>query len=57
MAAGVDGLFMEVHPEPEKALCDGPNSIHLDRVEDLLGELLAIHRLVVDNRQAEGGNN
>ena len=33
VATGIDGLFMEIHPEPEKALCDGPNSIPLDEIE------------------------
>ncbi len=42
VAVGIDGLFMEVHPDPDKALCDGPNSWPLDQVEDLLTELLAI---------------
>ncbi len=42
MATGIDGLFMEVHPEPDKALCDGPNSWPLDQVEPLLERLLAI---------------
>lgn len=42
MAAGIDGLFMEVHPDPDKALCDGPNSWPLDQVEPLLKQLLAI---------------
>lgn len=42
MAAGIDGLFMEVHPNPDKALCDGPNSWPLDKVEPLLRQLLAI---------------
>ncbi len=42
MAAGIDGLFMEVHPDPDKALCDGPNSWPLDQVEPLLRQLLAI---------------
>lgn len=46
VAAGVNGLFMEVHPDPDKALCDGPNSMPLERVEPLLRQLLAIHRLV-----------
>jgi len=46
VGAGIDGLFMEVHPEPEKALCDGPNSMPLDRVEPLLKKLLAIHTVV-----------
>jgi 2-dehydro-3-deoxyphosphooctonate aldolase (KDO 8-P synthase) len=42
VAVGVDGLFMEVHPEPEKALCDGPNMIKLDDVEGLLAHVKAI---------------
>jgi 2-dehydro-3-deoxyphosphooctonate aldolase (KDO 8-P synthase) len=43
VAAGLDGIFMEVHPRPEKALCDGPNSIPLDQLENLLKVLLKIH--------------
>jgi 2-dehydro-3-deoxyphosphooctonate aldolase (KDO 8-P synthase) len=46
VAAGIDGIFMEVHPEPEKALCDGPNSIPLDQVKPLLETLLKIHAVV-----------
>lgn len=46
IAAGIDGLFMEIHPEPEKALCDGPNSIALDQVETLLVKLLRIREAV-----------
>jgi len=42
IAAGVDGIFMEVHPEPDKALCDGPNMVKLDEVENLLKELIRI---------------
>jgi 2-dehydro-3-deoxyphosphooctonate aldolase (KDO 8-P synthase) len=42
VAVGVDGLFMEVQPDPEKALCDGPNMIMLDDVEGLLAKLKAI---------------
>lgn len=45
-AVGVDGFFMEVHPEPEKALSDSANSIPLAEVEDLLKQLIAIHNLV-----------
>ncbi len=41
--AGIDGIFMEVHPNPDKALCDGPNSIRLGEVESLLGQLVSIH--------------
>ncbi|MBF0472789.1 MAG: 3-deoxy-8-phosphooctulonate synthase, partial [Nitrospirae bacterium] len=36
VAAGADGLFMETHPDPDKALCDGPNMIPLDKIEHLL---------------------
>jgi len=45
-AAGVDGLFMEVHPDPDKALCDGPNMISLDAVEILLREVKKINAVV-----------
>ena len=34
VAAGVDGIFMEVHPDPEKALCDGANSLYLNSLEE-----------------------
>ncbi len=44
-AAGIDGIFMEVHPDPDKALCDGPNSLPLDQVEDLLRQLLEINKV------------
>ena len=46
VALGVDGLFMEVHPQPEKALCDGPNSLSLGELPSLLKELIEIDRLV-----------
>lgn len=45
-AVGVAGLFMETHPTPEKALSDGPNSVPLDRMEELLTQLKAIDGLV-----------
>jgi len=41
-AAGIDGLFMEIHPDPDKALCDGPNSIPLKDVEKLLKIIVQI---------------
>ena len=44
-AAGVDGFFIETHPNPEKALSDGPNMIPLLEIEDLLEKLLHIHLL------------
>ncbi|PHR29855.1 MAG: 3-deoxy-8-phosphooctulonate synthase [Desulfotalea sp.] len=42
VAVGIDGIFMEIHPAPDKALCDGPNSIPLDEVEVLLKRLVRI---------------
>ena len=45
VAAGADGVFMETHPDPDKALCDGPNSLPLDRVEGLLARLKNIWEL------------
>jgi 2-dehydro-3-deoxyphosphooctonate aldolase (KDO 8-P synthase) len=44
VAAGVDGLFMEVHDNPAKALSDGPNALHLPLLPDLLRQLIAIRR-------------
>ena len=46
VAAGVDGLFMEVHPDPDKALCDGPNMIPIDAVPDFLRVMKQIHNAV-----------
>lgn len=46
IAAGADGLFMETHPEPAKALCDGPNSFALNDMEALLSALLSIKKAV-----------
>lgn len=48
MAAGIDGLFMEVHPDPDNALCDGPNSWPLDQTEKLLRQLLAVREAVTE---------
>jgi 2-dehydro-3-deoxyphosphooctonate aldolase (KDO 8-P synthase) len=42
MAVGIDGLFMEVHPDPDNALSDGPNMVPLQRVEALLQQLVRI---------------
>lgn len=46
VAAGADGVFMEVHPQPDQALCDGPNSLNLSDLEPLVRNLSAIHELV-----------
>lgn len=45
-AAGVDGLFFEVHDDPKNALSDGANALHLDQLPELLGKLKAIGELV-----------
>ncbi|MGE3313298.1 MAG: 3-deoxy-8-phosphooctulonate synthase, partial [Limisphaerales bacterium] len=41
-AVGVDGLFLETHPRPDEALCDGPNSLELARIPALLRDLQSI---------------
>ena len=46
MAVGVDGLFMETHPDPEQALSDGPNSWPLAEMASLVSQLVAIDRAV-----------
>ncbi|HEU0007034.1 MAG TPA: 3-deoxy-8-phosphooctulonate synthase [Terriglobia bacterium] len=46
VAVGIDGLFLEVHENPAKALSDGPNALPLDRVEALLQGLKQIHAIV-----------
>ena len=43
--AGIDGLFMEVHPDPDQALCDGPNMWPLDQLESLLRPVIQIHKI------------
>ena len=45
VAVGVDGLFLEVHREPELAKCDGPNSLRLDSLYDLLNTLMQIDNI------------
>jgi 2-dehydro-3-deoxyphosphooctonate aldolase (KDO 8-P synthase) len=46
MAVGVDGLFMETHPDPDQALSDGPNMVPLDKLPDLLRRIVAIAAIV-----------
>lgn len=48
VAVGVDGLFMEIHPRPDEALSDGPNTLPLHRLEPLLRQLLAIRGPLVE---------
>ena len=49
VAAGVDGVFMEVHEDPSKALSDGPNQISLSEIETVLKQLVAIHEAAHPN--------
>jgi 2-dehydro-3-deoxyphosphooctonate aldolase (KDO 8-P synthase) len=49
VAAGVDGIFLEVHPDPEKARCDGPNSLPLQDVLPLWRTLKALHALLQEH--------
>ena len=46
VAAGISGVFMETHPAPDAAFCDGPNAWPLDRVRELLEQLVSIDALV-----------
>lgn len=46
VATGIDGIFMEVHEDPDKALCDGPNSIPLSELPGLLKTLKALDHLI-----------
>ena len=48
MAAGADGIFLEVHKDPDRALCDGPNSLKLDTLHGLLSQLKAIHKVTAN---------
>ena len=49
VAVGVSGVFMETHPDPAKALSDGPNAWPLDRMEALLETMLALDRIAKKN--------
>ncbi len=46
MALGIAGLFIEAHPDPDKALCDGPSALPLSALQPFLEQMLAIDRLV-----------
>jgi len=49
MAVGCDGVFLETHPNPEKALSDGPNMVALADLERLLTQLKSVHELIETN--------
>ena len=55
VAAGVAGLFMETHPDPDRALSDGPNAWPLDRMEPLLATLKALDQVVKQRGFLETG--
>jgi 2-dehydro-3-deoxyphosphooctonate aldolase (KDO 8-P synthase) len=46
VGAGIAGLFMETHPDPANALCDGPNAVPLNKMRALLEQLVALDRVV-----------
>jgi 2-dehydro-3-deoxyphosphooctonate aldolase (KDO 8-P synthase) len=46
VGAGISGLFMETHPNPDSALCDGPNSLPLKEIGGLLETLVELDRVV-----------
>ncbi|MDL1962819.1 MAG: 3-deoxy-8-phosphooctulonate synthase [Deltaproteobacteria bacterium] len=46
VAAGADGIFLEVHTDPDRALCDGPNSLKIDSLKKLLPQLKAIRKIL-----------
>lgn len=50
VAVGCDALFLEVHEKPDTAPCDGPNMISFETLEELLDQVLAIDRMVLENR-------
>lgn len=47
IAAGADGLFIETHPKPSKALSDGANMLQLDLLKDLLAQLIRLRKAVI----------
>ena len=49
VAVGVEGLFMETHPKPDEALSDGPNSVPLDQMYDLLHTLVQVSDVMTQN--------
>jgi len=54
VAAGVDGVFMEVHETPERAKSDAQNALRLDRLEPLLHRLVRLHAIAHESSMVEG---
>jgi 2-dehydro-3-deoxyphosphooctonate aldolase (KDO 8-P synthase) len=53
VAAGVDGLFIETHPNPEKALCDAASQLAVNKLEEFLKPLIELHHVEVKYRQKQ----
>ncbi|HEY5594182.1 MAG TPA: 3-deoxy-8-phosphooctulonate synthase [Nitrospiria bacterium] len=53
VAAGCDGLFMEVHPDPDHAPSDGPNMVPLKDLPDLLRQVKRIHEAITEHRRGQ----
>ncbi|OEE77711.1 3-deoxy-8-phosphooctulonate synthase [Vibrio genomosp. F6] len=53
VAVGIDGLFMETHPDPDNALCDGPNMLPLKHMRELLETLVEIDNIVSSRQPIE----
>ena len=49
-AIGADGILIEVHNKPEKAQCDGAQSLYPDQFAELMGEINTIHNIVEKNK-------
>lgn len=56
IAVGVAGLFIETHPDPDNALCDGPNMWRLDRMEALLSGLQNIDKVIKQSSKYDDNN-
>ena len=55
VAAGVDGVFMEVHDRPEVAKSDAQNALRLDLLEPLLRRLVRLHEIAADGTSSGAG--
>lgn len=51
VAAGVDGVFIETHPDPGKALCDAASQLCVNDLEEFLKPLIEIHQVVISNKR------
>jgi 2-dehydro-3-deoxyphosphooctonate aldolase (KDO 8-P synthase) len=54
MAVGIAGLFLEAHPEPDRALCDGPSALRLDELKSFLTQVKTVDEVVKENGAIQG---